>query len=120
GLIIRYDFSPERIEPRFLNSVWSYMPINIILTVMIFYIFRMYHSLWRYAGIVEMQNAFSSCILASMVQLAGLLILDLPVPRSYYFLYGGVLLLLTIGSRFAYRYLRSIFRKKVEGDMGDG
>ncbi|MGB4660425.1 MAG: nucleoside-diphosphate sugar epimerase/dehydratase, partial [Mobilitalea sp.] len=33
------------------------------------------------------------------------------VPRSYYFLYAGVLLLLTIGSRFAYRLIRSFLRK---------
>ena len=37
-------------------------------------------------------------------------ILRLPVPRSYYFLYAGVLLLFTLGLRFSYRFLRSIFR----------
>ena len=119
GLLLRFDLSPEKIDSKFLNSVWSYMPLNVILTIIIFYIFRMYHSLWRYAGIVEMQNAFSACILASIIQLAGLLILELPVPRSYYFLYGGTLLALTVGSRFTYRYLRSLTRRKVNSSAGD-
>jgi FlaA1/EpsC-like NDP-sugar epimerase len=62
-----------------------------------------------------MQNVFSACVVASATQLIGMEVLDYPVPRSYYFLYGGVLLLLTIGSRFAYRLIRIQLRKKRNG-----
>ena len=118
GLLLRYDLSPGKVDPQFIESVWAYLPINIILTLIIFYLFRMYHSLWRYAGVVEMQNVFSACVVASIVQFFGLKALHLPVPRSYYFLYGGVLLLLTIGSRFTYRFLRSKFHaRRNHGEM---
>lgn len=110
GLLLRFDLSPSKVELRFVESVWKYMPINIVLTLFIFYLFRMYHSLWRYAGVVEMQNVFSATVVASLVQFIGLKVLNLHVPRSYYFLNGGVLLLLAIGSRFTYRFVRLIFQ----------
>jgi len=110
GLLLRFDLSPSKVELRFVESVWKYLPINIVLTLFIFYLFRMYHSLWRYAGVVEMQNVFSATVVASLVQFIGLKVLNLHVPRSYYFLYGGVLLLLAIGSRFTYRFVRLIFQ----------
>jgi len=111
GLLLRFDLDPRKIDILFIESIWKYFPINLVITILIFYLFRMYHSMWLYAGLVEMQNVFSACVLASFTQLLGMNLLNYHVPRSYYFLYGGVLLLLTIGSRFAYRMIRSFFHK---------
>lgn len=117
GLLLRYDLDPIKVDPNFIDSVWKYIPINVITTLIIFYLLRLYHSLWRYAGVVEMQNVFSACTISAILQFAGLLLLDYPVPRSYYFLYFGVLLMLTLGVRFSYRYVRSLFRhNRVDGD----
>jgi len=110
GLLLRYDFAFAKVDMRFVESLWRYLPINIICTLIIFYILKLYHSMWRFAGIVEMQNVTAACIMSSIIQFAGLSILDYPVPRSYHFLYGGVLFFLTLGNRFAYRFVRYIKR----------
>jgi FlaA1/EpsC-like NDP-sugar epimerase len=110
GLLLRYDLDPWKIETRFIESVWKYLPINVVITLIIFYLLRLYHSLWRYAGVIEMQNVFSACTISAILQFFGLRILDYPVPRSYYFLYFGVLLMFTLGVRFSYRFIRSIIR----------
>ena len=110
GLLLRFDLNPSKVEMRFVESLWSYLPINIICTIIIFYILKLYHSVWRFAGIVEMQNVTAACIMSSIIQFAGLRILDYPVPRSYYFLYGGVLFFLTLGTRFTYRFVRYLKR----------
>jgi FlaA1/EpsC-like NDP-sugar epimerase len=118
GLLLRFDLEPSKVEQRFIESVWAYLPINLVVSLIIFYLLKLYHSLWRYAGVVEMQNIFSACVLSSLLQFSGMQILQYPVPRSYYFLYCGVLLLLIMGSRFAYRFIRSVFRKtKIQGEM---
>lgn len=119
GLLLRFDLEFRNINPIYIESVWSYLPINMATTFIIFYLFKLYHSLWVFAGVTEMQNVFSACIVASAVQLFGMEILDYPVPRSYYFLYGGVLLILTIGSRFAYRLIRIQIRKKRNNGAAD-
>ena len=106
ALLLRYDFRFERIELRFLEGVWSYLPYNIIATLIIFYIFRLYHSLWAFAGMTEMQNIIIACVLSSAAQLLGLQLFRIYMPRSYYFLYAGTFLLLTLVSRFSYRFAR--------------
>jgi FlaA1/EpsC-like NDP-sugar epimerase len=110
GLLLRFDLNPSRVDMRFVESLWRYLPINIICTLIIFYILKLYHSVWRFAGIVEMQNVTAACIMSSIIQFAGLSILEYPVPRSYHFLYGGVLFFLTLGNRFAYRFARYVMR----------
>lgn len=115
AIIIRYDFKPGNIDSRFIESIWSYMPINVIVTLLIFNIFRMYKSLWRFAGVIEMLNIFSACVIATGVQLVGLKFLNYPVPRSYHFLYFALILFMTIISRFIYRFLRATYRRIKNG-----
>lgn len=111
GLLLRFDLNPSKVEMRFIEPIWSYLPINIVLTIIIFYLFRLYHSIWQYAGIIEMQNVTMATMIASLVQFIGIHICNLLVPRSYYFLYAGVLFILTLSTRFAYRSIRYLTKK---------
>ena len=114
GLLLRFDLSPKKVDPLYIEAVWSYLPINILVSLIIFYILRLYHSIWRFAGVIEMQNVFVATMISSLLQYAGYQITGNRVPRSYYFLYGGVLFLLTLSSRFAYRFVRYLRRKKFD------
>ncbi len=111
AIIIRHDFDFARIDARFIESIWSYMPISVLVTLIIFYFFKLYQSLWRFAGGTEMLNVFSASVLASGVQFLGLRLLDYSVPRSYHFIFFAVLFFITTISRFTYRFLRGTFRK---------
>lgn len=111
GLLLRFDLDPRKVDMLYVESVWKYFPVNLLITLILFYIFKLYHSIWRYAGITEMENVLAATVLASITQFAGLYIYHYPVPRSYYFLYAGVLFMLTLGSRFAYRFIRYLHRK---------
>lgn len=111
ALIIRYDFRYNLIAPEFLDSVVKFMPYGIVITISVFYILRLYHSLWAFAGVTEMQNVVVACMASSVLQGIGLYIVDYPVPRSYYFMYGFVLLAGTVSSRFCYRLARGMKHK---------
>lgn len=118
GLLLRFDFALGKVESIYLDHLWTYLPINIICTLIIFYIFRLYHSLWLFAGITELENIISSCVISALIQLVGLFSLDLRMPRSYYISFGMFLLALTISSRFAYRAVRLFIRKRVVSSTG--
>ena len=72
ALMLRYDFHYSEIEVRFIDNAWKYLPYNVVVTLIVFYFFRLYHSLWAYAGITEMQNVIIACMLSSGAQLLGL------------------------------------------------
>ena len=106
ALMLRYDFHYSEIEVRFIDNAWKYLPYNVVVTLIVFYFFRLYHSLWAYAGITEMQNVIIACMLGSGAQLLGLQCLDWYMPRSYYFMYAGTFVMLILASRFIYRFIR--------------
>lgn len=112
ALMLRYDFNYRMIDDKFVNAAWDYLPYNIVATLIIFYFFKLYHSLWAYAGMTEMQNVITACVLSSAAQLLGIQVMNMYMPRSYYFLYGGTFVLLILASRFVYRFLR--MTKKIQ------
>ena len=87
------------------------MFVNVVVTLIVFFMFKLYHSLWEFAGTAEAENIVAACLLCTALTFIGLRILNYPIPRSYYFYYGLILLFITIAGRFSYRTLRN-FRHK--------
>lgn len=116
ALLMRFDFYYGSISNVFLDAMWSYLPINVIFTIAVFYIFRLYNSLWAFAGVTELQNILTGCIVCAAGQFLGMMILGFSYPRSCYFFYGLLLLILTILTRFSYRFLRLLRNRKLAAD----
>ena len=112
ALLARFNFNMSEVPIYFSENIFMYAWINTITTVFVFFLFRLYHSLWKYAGIDEMANILFACLISGIFQLIGMhFIMAIHVPRSYYPL-STVFLLLTIsGSRFMYRYVRQLSYK---------
>ena len=119
AIIMRYEFSVSQIPDHFMNPVNRFLPVNIVLTILIFYLFKMYDSLWAFAGEAEMQNLVVACVLSGIVNGVGLQIFKTEsqaVPKSYYFLYTFLLITLIFICRFSYRFFRSQKRKNQNRD----
>lgn len=106
ALWVRCDFHFSEIDPMFIESLFSYWWINIVCTIIIFGMFHMYTSLWRFASVVELVYTVGAVLVATIAQVIGMKWMNLPVPRSYPFLYAFLLLVLTVGFRFSYRFGR--------------
>lgn len=109
AFLIRYEFRIDDIPDHFMNPVNNFMPFNIVITLLLLYFFKMYDSLWAYAGEREMQNLVMACVISGVVNAIGLQFFKTdvqPVPQSYYFLYTFLLITLIFISRFSYRFLR--------------
>lgn len=110
AIVMRYEFDYDMIPSYFLEPIFRFLPFNIICTLIIFFLFRLYHSLWAFAGENELQNLVVACFLSSAVNGVGLFVVKIqpkPVPDSYYFLYTFMLITFTFISRFSYRFFRS-------------
>ena len=85
--------------------------INIVITLIVFYLFKLYQSLWAFAGPTEAQNIVAACFLCAVLNYGGMKLLHFPIPRSYFFMYAMVLTAITTFGRFSYRFIRSIRHK---------
>ncbi len=106
ALFVRCDFSFMNIDPWLLNMVERYLIINVICTIIIFAVCRLYVTLWRFASTAEIANTVLAVVLSGIAQAIGMRLLGLGMPRSYPFLYVLILGFLTILIRFSYRFLR--------------
>ena len=100
ALWIRCDFHFSEIDTMFIESLVSYWWINIICTIIVYGVFHMYTSLWRFASVVELVYTVGAVLVSTMAQVIGMKWMNLFVPRSYPFLYAFLLLVLSINSVF--------------------
>lgn len=106
ALIARFDFSYNSIDAIYLESMYRYLPIHILTTVLIFYFCKMYHSLWKFISIHELGYIILANIVSFFMQIAGFHLMQYPIPRSYFFLEILLQTVMVVGIRFSYRFCR--------------
>ena len=107
ALLLRFDFIFSSIPREYVEGyIWS-MPYWTVVTVVVFYGFRLYHSIWRFAGIDEAKRIVQAYILLAILYGVGIVAMNLHMPRSYYFTGYVFSLIMTTALRFSYRLLRS-------------
>ena len=85
ALLLRFDFIFSSIPREYVEGyIWS-MPYWTVVTVVVFYGFRLYHSIWRFAGIDEAKRIVQAYILLAILYGVGIVAMNLHMPRSYYF-----------------------------------
>ncbi len=110
-LWFRFELSYRDIPEVYLSSAWNFMIANVVITLIVFYFFKLYHSLWAFAGTAEVQNILAACILSAIFDFLGMKLMQYPIPRSYYFTYALVLTGITTCTRFSYRIIRNMRHK---------
>ncbi|MBP3218115.1 MAG: polysaccharide biosynthesis protein, partial [Lachnospiraceae bacterium] len=113
AILVRYELQIDNIPEHFLVPIIRSLPLVIAVTLVIFWIFRLYHSLWAFAGETELQNLVIACILSGLSNVVILRFFRFggqtqAVPNSYYFLYIFFLITCIFASRFSYRFFRSL------------
>ena len=112
-LYIRYDFKFMDIDRLYWDTAIGLYFYNVILTLVIFNIFKLYKSVWRYASDTELVNNAIAVILCAIMQPIMAWIQGVRMPISYPFIYGFCLMLFTCGIRFSYRILRVLQTRRM-------
>lgn len=118
ALVIRYEFVYRNIEKNFLDSVYSFLPFTVLIALAVFAIFRLYNSLWVFAGVNEMQNIVVACGITVVINSIGMMVFHKSVPRSYPFMFVCLLIAFIFASRFSYRFFRGLKRKSMKQKAG--
>ncbi len=116
ALFIRFEGRYIEIPRQYISRSLQYIPVIIVITLIIFYGFRLYSSLWTYAGAPELINITFASALSAMVQMMVMVFFDVRMPRSYYILYGVSLWMLVFLSRFSYRGIRTLLMRQTSGE----
>ncbi len=89
--------------------------VNTVLTLIIFAIFRLYNSLWRYASLGEVLNIAMASGLSALAHFLTIFGTYRKMPRSYFVIYLLLLFIMTLMVRFSYRIIRTLYNENVHG-----
>ena len=105
SLVLRFN---GLIEKQYLHHANALVIIVVALSVIIFSLNRLYHSLWQFASVIELKNILIATLLSSFVNIALFEVPGNKLPRSCYIIYFLLLTMFVGGSRFSYRLIRLI------------
>lgn len=111
SLIMRFDVGIVSIEPQYISNYVENMLPYTIMSLLIFWLFRLYHSLWQYASIAEVYRIAEACIIVEVVHFLSNKIACNMLPRSCYFNAAIYLIIAICASRFMYRMIRTVLNK---------
>ena len=110
ALVMRFDFRIEQIPEEYIAGyLWS-MPFWIVSTVVVYYIYRLYHSIWAFVSITELKRITIADLVLIPIYIIGALFMELHMPKSYYFMGFVLSVVCCAGVRFSYRYIRFYLR----------
>ena len=106
ALMLRFDFHFSQIHSSFIMGYVTSIPIWAIMTLAVFYLCRLYHSIWSMASVSEMYRIISAYVFLIPLYLVFALVSGLYMPRSYYVMGFVINFCATTGIRFSYRMVR--------------
>jgi FlaA1/EpsC-like NDP-sugar epimerase len=111
ALYVGYNFSINDDFMFYLDEFINDSYVLVIITIGVFYIFRLYSSLWVYASVKELDNLLKACIIVIIGSIAVHHISNhslLDLPNNFYVIYLLLFFSMIFLSRFLYREIREI------------
>ncbi|MBQ1545800.1 MAG: polysaccharide biosynthesis protein, partial [Clostridia bacterium] len=104
----RFDLSVSAIPEQYLHNALIYLPIYIVVSIIVFYLFRLYSYMWSVAGMREAASVIMATFFSMVFQICGMNLLNLRMPRSYYIICFFVISIFEAFFRFSFRIHRSV------------
>ncbi len=82
ALLVRFDFVSSTIPDVDLESLRYMLPVVTLITVGVYYAFRLYHSIWRYASVTEVYRIIGAYFVIAILMFFENRIDRLNLPRS--------------------------------------
>lgn len=105
ALFLRFDLHYSMIPAIYLNALVKFAPVYTIFTVIVFYLFKLYNSLWRFASISELNRILGASLIVTVFQIVGMTFFVQRMPISYYIFGAVIQFVLVVAVRFSYRYV---------------
>ena len=108
ALWVRFDLNYSWIPPIFLEAWKKFALIYALLCVAVFWLCRLYQSIWRFASFDELQRIAVATLITTLSHIVLITLLFQRMPISYYLMGACLQFLLVTAVRFSYRFVLMI------------
>ena len=114
ALWIRFDCRFDGIQKEYLQTYFRTIWIYAIFCIVVFWFLRLYKSIWRFASYTELIRVIIGTAITGVIYFVTVTFCVYRMPVSYY-LFGIIIqFCLTLGIRFAYRFILLLRGRKNE------
>ncbi len=116
ALLLRFDFRYSTIPSYYFQTWLKFAPLYVMICLMVFWAFKLYRSIWRFASFTELQRITAATVVTGVLHIAGSIIAIHTItaqmgfemnrmPLSYYAMGIALQYFLTTAIRFSYRFI---------------
>ncbi len=102
-LWLRFDTRFSAIPIKYLSAYQSFILIYAAICIVVFYAFRLYRMLWRFAGFPELVRIGLAGIAVTVIHVIGMTAFYIRMPISYYCMGAILQCIFMVAIRFSYR-----------------
>ena len=119
ALLLRFDFNFSGIPEEYLQGYYDTILLWIVVTIGVFVLTRLYHSIWTLASVAELMAVVKAYLLLIPAYILIAVLTDVRMPRSYYIMGFVISFCLTTAMRFSYRVIRFIGSHELLGRISE-
>ncbi len=105
ALYIRFDGKWQAIPDYYWERYSKFIPFYCVICVVVFYIFQLYKTLWRFASLNELLRMVYATCVTVVIHIVGMQLFLGRMPISYYIIGGLLQFGFTLIIRFMYRFV---------------
>lgn len=116
ALILRFDFRFEEVPAYYYQGFREFVPYLTIVCICIFFVARLYQSIWSCVSIIEMERTFLATAIVAVLQYILTAEFFVRMPMVYYIVGFMMHFLIAAGIRCSYRFARVLKRRSRQYD----
>ena len=125
GLLLRFDLNIDSIQKPYDEHLWKTLPFIVVVTLVIYWLFKLYDSIWNYVSVSELERIVIAGFIVSLLNVGISYAMNMTestsswyMPRSFYFIFSFLLIIFTCITRFGYRAIRMMARRRRDKKIG--
>ncbi len=103
ALLLRFDFNFEQIPAVNYEAWLKFLPIYLVVGIVVFWVLRLYRSIWKFVGFVELKRIVYASLIVGVIHAVGITVLFSHMPIAYFLIGGAIQFMMVVLVRFAYR-----------------
>ncbi|MDK0859970.1 nucleoside-diphosphate sugar epimerase/dehydratase [Clostridium perfringens] len=111
SMLVRFAFNEPvlgDIPTEQWNLYFKWMPLIVIIYIILLAFFKMYKSLWSFAGLDEVMKGVAACIIGCLTNIIVMIFINPRIPMMVTLSAGILTMVLTIGFRLSFRMYRRL------------
>ena len=118
GFLLRFDFEFPTILEQYQTAYITIVPVAALITIVVFFAFKLYHSIWRFASVNELERLLGAWLLLTFLSVV-FVIIDFKVtgfrhiPISVWMMGLVFSAIGTTALRFGFRFIRFISKTSI-------